>query len=63
MRPRLAGALGFLEAAYAWERDDHTWLAGLVEAAVKVCGARSGVSAREEFFQLPAIHALRGERE
>ncbi len=38
MRPRYAGALDFLEAAYAWEMDDEPWLAGLIRATMKVCG-------------------------
>jgi DNA-binding CsgD family transcriptional regulator len=38
MRPRHAGALDFLEAVYAWEADDDAWLAGLIQATIKVCG-------------------------
>lgn len=38
MEAHAAATLGFLEAAYAWERDDAAWFQGVLAAGVKVWG-------------------------
>jgi DNA-binding CsgD family transcriptional regulator len=57
-----SATLAFLEAAYAWERDDASWLRGLLAAAMKVWGRPHWACAYEyalsppERFELGAVH-------